>query len=168
MLIGSVQKETMGRRAVFLITRMLLWTGYPIFMEMGFDYLFPFFQIKRGSRIVIYGAGTFGLELVNAISSSSDYDLVMWVDRQGKQLMSNPSPKIKVSRISEMLERQAEYDYVAIAIIDYDIANKAKESLVSMGIEEAKIALMDPGVVTEENLPRMIRDNVSQDVLKGS
>lgn|GEM_PF-4997550 len=106
--------------------------------------------------------------MVNAISSSSDYDLVMWVDRQGKQLMSNPSPKIKVSRISEMLERQAEYDYVAIAIIDYDIANKAKESLVSMGIEEAKIALMDPGVVTEENLPRMIRDNASQDVLKGS
>ena len=47
----------------------------------GEDFLIPFTGVKRGMKIVLYGAGTYGQRLYNSIKKSEICDITHWVDR---------------------------------------------------------------------------------------
>ena len=45
------------------------------------DYLFPYSEVKKGSRIFIYGAGKLGEQLYNAVKGDTDYTIVGVADK---------------------------------------------------------------------------------------
>jgi glycosyltransferase involved in cell wall biosynthesis len=50
------------------------------------DYLFPFPQVSKGSKIVLYGAGTYGQRLWRFLQRTGFCQVVAWVDRNYLQL----------------------------------------------------------------------------------
>lgn len=50
------------------------------------DYLFPFPEVKRGSNIILYGAGTYGQRLYKYILSTNFCRVEAWVDRNYVEL----------------------------------------------------------------------------------
>lgn len=49
------------------------------------DYLFPYPKVKRGMKIVLYGAGTYGQRLYKYLKQSGFCEIVLWVDRNYKE-----------------------------------------------------------------------------------
>ena len=50
------------------------------------DYLFPFSEVKRGSNIILYGAGTYGQRLYKYIVKTGFCRIATWVDRNYVEL----------------------------------------------------------------------------------
>ena len=94
------------------------------------DGIFPYSGVKEGDKIVVYGAGRFGKELVRFIKSQNKFSIVSWVDCN-----------CKVDSIESL--KHTKYDYIIIAVLIKEIANMIIEDLISMGIPEHKIKKID-------------------------
>jgi len=72
--------------------------------------LFPFSEVKRGSRIILYGAGTYGQRLYDYLKKTGFCHVTAWVDRNFAEFQ-------KMGLMVENPERIAEtdYDYIVIA-----------------------------------------------------
>lgn len=102
------------------------------------DYLFPFPNVKNGTRIVVYGAGKIGCNLVQSLSKTKKYSVVLWVD----QNQNRPAvPGYTISSRDAIFS--ADYDFIVVAILDAAVAKEVKCSLILDGIPEEKIATMD-------------------------
>lgn len=115
---------------MFLTNYRLLYTYYK-------DYLFPYNCVQDGSRVIVYGAGNVGVELVNAINMDSRFELIAWIDAKPVQ---NPRSEFSVEPIKVI--DNLKYDYIIISIIMPSIALAAKNDLINKGVDEKKIALM--------------------------
>lgn len=96
-------------------------------------YLFPFSQVRKGSRVIIYGAGIVGRSYVNCIKAGEYVTLAGWVDRNYKErneLQGVESPEIIFSR---------EFDTLIIAIENERTVEKVKRFLLENGVPENKI-----------------------------
>lgn len=74
------------------------------------DWLFPFPQVRRGMRIVLYCAGTYGQRLYRYLMDSGFCQVAAWVDRNYKELRSMGLAVDEPSVIADM-----EYDAIVIA-----------------------------------------------------
>lgn len=83
-------------------------------------YLFPFPQVKKGSRIILYGAGTYGQRLYAYLKRSGFCQVVSWVDRNYLQLQEMGLPVEAPTVLPEK-----EYDAIVIANMFW----KSRESL---------------------------------------
>ncbi|NBI73645.1 hypothetical protein D3Z50_22025, partial [Clostridiaceae bacterium] len=133
---------------VFLEIWYIMNCDYSILLEKPRRFLYPYPQVKKGSRVAVYGAGTVGVQLVKIIDRSEDYELACWADSYsgGRMLEGH-----MVQGMQELLE--AEFDHVAIAVLDRDIVDEIERSLLECGIPVEKIATMDAGAISEEDLP---------------
>ena len=73
------------------------WKKYVLFLMLpradtlykdfeNLEYLFPFYQVKKGSSIILYGAGTYGQRLYQYFKKSRFCSVSAWVDRNYIQL----------------------------------------------------------------------------------
>ncbi len=133
---------------VFLKMWYIMNCDYAALLEKPCGFLYPYTQIKRGGRIAVYGAGTVGAQMVKALAQTGDFEVTCWVDRYsaGQTLQGHT-----VEPVSGLLE--AQFDHVAIAVLDRDVADEIAKSLLEYGIPEGKIATMDAGAVSGEDLP---------------
>lgn len=99
-------------------------------------YLVPFGGVKKGSRIVLYGAGAVGIQLYNYILSNQCCHIVYWAD---KNYASFTDLSVKNPREIVNLD----FDYLIIAIFSRDAYVSAKNDLISMGVDENKIRWID-------------------------
>ena len=113
-------------------------------------YLFPFFEVKNGSKIIVYGAGNVGIEMITAVEMDDRFDLISWVDRKPKMVARS---KIVVDGIEEIYKR--EFDYIVISILDPSIASKIKEELVCNGISNEKIKTFQSIMMKRSDLIEM-------------
>lgn len=76
-------REQIRRYMLFLMVPRAesLYEGYE-----SLDYLFPFSQVKRGMRIVLYCAGTYGQRLHRYLADSGFCQVAAWVDRNYAEL----------------------------------------------------------------------------------
>lgn len=139
------------KRFVFLTVRVLLLSDYEMLFLDDNSYLFPYPKVTKKSRIIVYGAGKLGHQLVRALDKR-DWELVLWVDQNTER---NVLPGYRISPVTDILE--AEYDFIVIAAVYEKLSLEMKESLLSMGIEERKIAMMDSSVITEEHLNKVYK-----------
>ena len=116
------------------------------------NYLYPFSMVKKGSKIIIYGAGRMGYALMKYLVGVKSFQVVLWVDKDEKRI---GLPEMKVSPIIDI--DNLEYDYIIVAIQNADVAEEVRGTLRQRGIVDEKIALMDPSVITEEAIPEEIR-----------
>lgn len=97
------------------------WKKYVLFLMLpradglyrGFEqlnYLFPFRQIKRNSKIILYGAGTYGQRLFHYLKETNFCQVAAWVDRNYIQFQ-----KMGLEVESPLVIPKRNYDAIAIA-----------------------------------------------------
>lgn len=138
----------------FATVNAIIISDYQALLNNSAFFLYPFSQIVVGCSVAIYGAGLLGGELVKYIQSDGMYKLVGVVDKS-QNLIGKQKSGVTISNPEKLLEW--DYDFVAIAINNGEIAKGARDNLVKMGVDINKIALMDPNVITEEYIPKKYR-----------
>lgn len=105
--------------------------------------LYP--EIKKNSRVVIYGKGVIAKSINKAIENNNYFKIVKWVDS---------------SSIDELLQMDdSEYDYIVIAIGVSQIVRKVEVLLDEKGIDSDKVLRIKSTNLSEERLPEEIFNN---------
>lgn len=117
-----------------LIKRDLLIGGYDAFGEVG--YLFPFVGVKPKSRIIIYGAGAMGKEIIRFINKYKHYKICGVIDQK---LYGQRIYNFSIKKLEEIDFLSIEYDYLIIANSKEEVAGTIMDRLISLGIEAYKI-----------------------------
>jgi len=100
------------------------------------DHIFPFSEVEKDSKIVLYGAGDVGRTLYEQNALTGYVSVLLWVDRKpGKVNMKG----IQVYDVETLIKFPKVYDYVLIAIDDERICKEVKDSLVKQGLPSEKI-----------------------------
>lgn len=94
--------------------------------------LFPYEKVKKGSRIVIYGAGFVGQTIRQELIQKNYCDIISWVDQCFDDVCTK-SPNTLLNIPGD------NYDKVVLATINETFSMEMKKNLVDMGISEEKI-----------------------------
>ncbi len=105
---------------------------------MSFTFMFPFHEIEKGSRIVLYGGGVCGRSLYEQCKCIDYCEIVLWADERWQQL-NNQFNKYHFNSIYDLKDRINDIDYAVIAIEDAQIAEEVKELLIEIGIDKDKV-----------------------------
>lgn len=89
------------------------------------DYLFPFQDVKRGSHIVLYGAGTYGQRLYQYLKESKFCYVVAWVDRNYIELQ-----KMGLCVQDPLALSHMDYDEIIVANISASSRNEIYQELI--------------------------------------
>lgn len=99
---------------------------------------FPFFDVMKGERVIIYSAGAFGLHLVNLYRNTNYVQIVAWTDPDYSQYKDSD---YGIVAIREALK--GNYDKVIIASTDYRYIATVKNELAELGVDRGKITSCD-------------------------
>jgi glycosyltransferase involved in cell wall biosynthesis len=108
------------------------------------DYLYPFPAVKKGSSIVLYGAGTYGQRLYQFLQKTKFCDIVVWVDRNYIQFQNMGLKVQSPSLLSDM-----EYDAIVIANT-YEKSRRALYKNLIQTYPEKKVHLIDETLIFSE------------------
>lgn len=111
--------------------------------------LFPFHLIDKGERVILYGGGLAGKNLLSQIWETDYCDVVAVCDRHCRELNIRDVPLISIEEINDF-----EYDRIVITPIDRKIRREIRAELVENGIDEAKI-ISDGSEINDWNNPRV-------------
>lgn len=120
---------------------MKLSTEFGQFQKIEYDYLFPFSDVKKGSNVVVYGAGSLGKLIIEHILDSKQYSLVSWVDTNEKTEIHG----IKIEPVNKLLT--IKYDKIIIATVKRRLMNEMCSTLEALGIHKNEISLLDYGLL---------------------
>lgn len=76
----------------------------------GLDYLFPFPKVRKGSRIILYCAGTYGQRLYQYLKRTSFCSVVAWADRNYAELQKQGFAVIAPDEM-----KKYEFDEIVVA-----------------------------------------------------
>ena len=141
-------KELFLKKLKFEMIHISLITNYGRLMKEDDRLLFPFSKVKIGDRVIVYGAGAFGKELVRFLEKDTRFKLVAWVDvayeKYQEQGMDVRSP-------GEVLN--IEFDYLVIAVTKEKIAKQICRDLTNMGMDAKKVQEMDLQMINNMDNP---------------
>lgn len=132
---------------VVIMNQAVAITDFSLFFKKNCEYLYPYSKVKKNSNLVIYGAGKFGYKIMLALSNNDQYHVAAWVDKSNKRVTMG---QYTISQV-EILN-QLDYNYIVVAILNYNVALGAVAELQKMGVSEDKIAVMDATVISEDFL----------------
>lgn len=121
-------------------------TNYRVIYNYYTDYLFPYYSVKDNSRIIVYGAGNLGVEVVNAINSDERFVLVGWVD---KNRTRNLRSAYQIDKPDIIPKRN--FDYIVVAVMNAEVAIQIRSELIKM-VDESKVILMGYDDMSMEKL----------------
>ncbi len=101
-------------------------------------------QIKKESKIIIYGKGVFANRLISCIKSLNFCNIVENVDKIDKERIININEK--------------KYDYIVISILNAFIVKEVIFQLIQMGIKQEKIIYINKNNLLPEILPSEIKE----------
>lgn len=105
------------------------------------DYLFPFSKVKKGYKIVLYGAGTYGQRLYCYLLKTQFCRVVAWVDRNYSELQKIG---LKVQSPSVLIDM--EYDAIVIANIFASSRHEIYQELI-MKYSKDKVQVFDEELI---------------------
>lgn len=109
------------------------------------DYLFPFPDVKKGSRIIIYGAGTYGQRLHNYLDRTGFCSVEALVDRNYIELNKQGIPAVSPEKISGY-----NYDAIVIASSFAKTRNTIYRDLIAVFPKE-KVHVMDESLIKSKD-----------------
>ena len=95
---------------------------------------FPFYRIKKDTKVALYGAGLVGKEYAKQIKEKGVGEVVLWVDNAWKNYVKEG---YDVKPIDSLL--YAEYDCIIVAVRSNVVADEIIHNLIGWGIDESKI-----------------------------
>jgi hypothetical protein len=106
--------------------------------EIMIEYaIFPFGQVERGSRCVIYGAGRAGQNFFRQVKGAGYCSIEYMVDRNWENIDVHGT----VVRPMEALLDTFGYDCCVISILDPVIRQSIVDDIISLGIPQGKIVI---------------------------
>lgn len=101
--------------------------------------LFPFSGLRIKDKIIIYGAGRFGCELVRYLKGLKR-EPVLWVDKNVRG---------DIKDIEEI--KSVSFDYLLVAVLMKDIADEIVTRIIQMGVPKDKIKVVDQKQIMEKS-----------------
>lgn len=98
-------------------------------------YLFPFWEVRKNSRIVLYGAGSVGQTYYNQLVRSKCYEISAWIDKNFEAYRKTGMKNVDSIEVLGSVE----YDYIVISVLSSQMAENIKKDLIARGIPERKI-----------------------------
>lgn len=92
--------------------------------------LFPFSEIKRGSKVIIYGAGQYGRDYLKQLECIDYCEVIAVCDKNHKKMQGIIDP---------LLIKDMTFDYIVISVRRDDLIEEIKDFLVDQGIPNDKI-----------------------------
>lgn len=128
-----------------------------------YKYLFPFEEVPKNSKIIIYGAGTVGLEYTKQIALTNYCFLVAIIDKNYAQYEKLCYPVYSYEKIPEL-----EFDYVVLAFKGRRHIASVKSLLGNLGIKKERI--IDPAARYEVEIYEEARVDIRKktDVKNGA
>ncbi len=114
--------------------------------------LFPFGEIEKEAKIIIYGHGYVGKQYIEQIVQTRYCQLLFAVDMNYESIES----KYCEIRCPDELVGYKDYDYIVIANSSVVIANEIKENLKLLGVETKKIVYRN--CVLENDNPQIFNE----------
>jgi len=111
------------------------------------NFLFPFADVEKNSRIVLYGAGAVGCQFYQQLQVSGYCRSVKWVDRQYEWFRYIDMPVASPDSIVN-----ADFDLIVVAVEREDVFLSVKEDLQHMNIDSDKILWKDNYRLPENTL----------------
>lgn len=145
---GTRYQKILSKKVDFLIIYALLMNRYDILLKNNPLYLFPYTRVVKHSKIVLYGAGAIGKEMMRVLNSEKNYDVVLWVDRGFKTYREKGLAVESPDKIVFV-----KFDYIIITVADQRARNQIKNYILSIGVPEEKIAETDMSVISAEAIP---------------
>lgn len=105
---------------------------------------FPYKKIKKGSKLVIYGAGDVGYDLHEQLYYNCWCKEVLWVDKCFKDYQEKGLPVQSPEKVTD-----TNFDNILIAMIDQEKVTEVKLYLQSIGIIKEKIIQYSLEQITE-------------------
>lgn len=131
-------RDVVGKQLRHKLYYLMLVSDYKSLMEDRSQKTFYPFAVPVSARVVLYGAGSFGQQFYEYWSARKKAQIHYWCDRSFEKYVGNG---LEVSPPEYILE--AKPDYVLLAIAQYDVAKKAAEDLIEMGVPRTKIKFVD-------------------------
>lgn len=138
------KKEILLHQLQLFIAQRVYW----ITDRMGFPsdtrimtYAFPFSDLNRTSKIVIYGAGKIGVAYYRQIHFRKLANMVLWVDKNWENYQDSYMPVSSPDSIKD-----CEYDYLIIAVKKKELADEIRQELIQQGIEDKRILWRVPAI----------------------
>ena len=103
---------------------------YKGMISNNYKWLFPFANVEKKSRIVLYGAGAVGRAYYEQVQKSKYCEVILWIDKYVQE-------ENIIYPIEDILN--IEYDYVVIARVNESARIEMKNVLMKMGVSEQKI-----------------------------
>lgn len=100
-------------------------------------FLFPYEEVEKGSKIILYGAGNVGRDFYFQIKHSSYCSIQAWVDKNFMQYDSQV-----ICSLDNGLYKQ--YDYIVVAISEEKVFKQIEVDLLKNGVEKNKIIWRNP------------------------
>lgn len=101
------------------------------------QYLFPFHLIKKGSSILLYGAGAVGQSFYAQLKKTNYCSKVIWQDKEYERYRAE-------GLAVECVDMGVEADACVVAVQNEELACKIKQQLTELGFEEKKLVWEDP------------------------
>lgn len=115
--------------------------------------LFPYPQSVFDKKVILYGAGGFGIEVYKYIRKTGCCEIVGWVDREHASEDKRELPLESPEGICAK-----SFDYVLITILNEQAAKRIKEELEKKGVPSEKIWYIEGSCLEGEILPKWLTD----------
>ena len=112
-------------------------TEFGQLQKKEYDYLFPYRNVKKGSSVVVYGAGSLGKLIIGHILESKQFYLAAWVDSNERSEISG----IEIKPVDHLLG--IKYDKIIIATVKKRLMYEMCSPLETLGICKNEISMLD-------------------------
>ena len=136
--VNSIKKYMVN----ILLTRM-----YGLFAQINNSLLFPFFNVKEGDSIIIFGAGALGKAVFRYATKNSNIRVKGWADRDYEKYQKLELP---VSNIEE-LDVSSDIKIV-VAVFSDKAFEQINKNLQALDIDEEQIQKMEIDSEQEQEL----------------
>ena len=102
-----------------------------------YNYLFPYSDVKKGSSLVVYGAGSLGKQIIGYILESKEYCLMAWVDAKEQSEING----IGIKPVESILGMR--YDKIIVATVKKHLMDDMCSTLEALGICKQEISTLD-------------------------
>lgn len=121
---------------MFMLSQIMVRTdGFPDEADDS-SCLFPFDMVDRGSRVVLFGAGTFGQHVYRRICGCGAVELILWIDERAREYRTLGLNVYDIDALTNVA-----YDYIFIAILDEEAREEAKSLLLDLGVAESSTVI---------------------------
>ena len=100
------------------------------------NYIFPFGRVPHGSKVVLYGGGEIGKTFYAQLNTTNYAEVVMWIDKNFEHFRRRG---MMISSPNDI--KNLHFDYIVIAIKDYEIAYSVYNELISERIDANRVIL---------------------------